>query len=80
MSSKRDVTLKSIQEELYGPDRPELADTLCDLGTACGSLGDLRRQVEVAQTFDPVRINSHSGNDYWRVEEAAEIFSKAALI
>eukprot|EP00501_MAST-03F_sp_TOSAG23-6_P001121 GSMAST32.ASY1.ANO1.1164.1 assembled CDS len=64
----------------------------CELGLVCGGpykghprpdssveshLDVFKSQVEAAQEFNPIRINSHSGNDYFTFDQATEFFSKA---
>ncbi len=40
-------------------------------------LDDFKYKLENSLTWDPVLINSHSGTDYWTLEENIEFFNKA---
>ena len=66
----------------------------CPLGVVCGGpyeghptpgpsvdehLAVFKAQVRAAQAFNPVRINSHTGNDSMTREEGRDLFSQVRM-
>ncbi len=58
-----------IQEKHYGPDHPEIAITLTNLGIACGDLGDPQKQKELLERALAIK-KKHYRPDHFEVARA----------